>query len=63
MTARLAEALEERNKQVSALETSITHLLDERNEQVAVLEVEKTRFHNRIIEQAEEHASQIAKCG
>lgn len=62
MTARLADALEERNKQVAVLETSISQLLDERNKQVAVFEEERGQFHNRITQLAEEHAHQIAKC-
>lgn len=66
---RLAEALEERTKQLAVLEeersrfqTSIAQLLDERTKQVAVLEEETNHFHGRIAHLVEEHAHQIEKC-
>lgn len=61
MTAHLADALEERNKQISVLETNISQLLDERNKQEVLLEEERAQFHSRITQMAEEHAKQIAK--
>lgn len=57
MNGRLAEALEERTKQVA----NLAHLLDDRTKQVAMVEEERDRFRGRINQLIEEHANQIAK--